>query len=329
MTYFRLFARFNSPQSILLAALLLVALGILVGCGEDSPAEQKQGAETDSEQAQQKTENNLGTVTVAKDQSEIQKKAIENNQQYLKAIEELEQQAKETTDQDKLFAIYGAMAALHEKNLNYKPAVDLLLKVAALHEEEKRFSLASKSYNKIAYLYMMEKGSKEAAIYYDKSIKSLLKTTNEADLAYAYHNLGQAYIQGEDYENASGALQEALAIHLRLGNEDSAVQALNSLGITHRSVGDFENALFFYAEALNINIKNDNEGRIAEDYLNIGAVYHLMGDGKNGCRSLAEGMRLINKPDLDYKGNKVFLRKQYTDLLSEVECEGNIGSFAM
>ncbi|CAF1292573.1 unnamed protein product [Rotaria magnacalcarata] len=114
------------------------------------------------------------------------------------------------------------------------------------------------------------------------SIREIILTENDPDLAATYNNMGLAYEKMKDYSNALLFHQKALSIWEKLLPEHSIdlTASYNNIGSVYDGMKEYPKALQFYEKTLSIAEKNlpGNHPDLAVTYNNIGHALDKMRD---------------------------------------------------
>lgn len=154
-----------------------------------------------------------------------------------------------------------------------------------------------------------DKGNYEFAISYYKSAlylrEKLLFDEQSLLTAFCYNNLGNAYCNINDYENALSNLLKALSINedlLKTKPDDYDVESNISgnymnIGNIYFAKSDYNNALNYYNKALLLQLKiSENDSLdVSNLYLNISNVYAGMGDYDLGLSYLTKSLDIRKK----------------------------------
>jgi protein O-mannosyl-transferase len=98
-----------------------------------------------------------------------------------------------------------------------------------------------------------------------------------------YHNLGKAYLEAGNFQEAKKAFQKAIEI------APQNASLYNILGTAYNASGDRQNAAFFYQKAISINPD------YADAYYNLGNTYLATGDTDNAVMSFKKAIRSAPK----------------------------------
>ncbi|CAF1202500.1 unnamed protein product, partial [Rotaria sordida] len=110
----------------------------------------------------------------------------------------------------------------------------------------------------------------------------LEQASNDSDKAHIYHQLGWVKRNQGQYKEAASFYEMSLKIERKTLPEDhpSLANTYNNIAIVYNDMGDYSKALEFYGKAHKILEKAlpPNHPDLATSYNNIGGVYNNMGD---------------------------------------------------
>jgi CHAT domain-containing protein/Tfp pilus assembly protein PilF len=126
----------------------------------------------------------------------------------------------------------------------------------------------------------------------------------------ALNNLGFAYFNLGEPQQAEESYRQALAIRRAIGDRAGEAQALNNLAVLYRSLGEIDEALKAYGEAREILATLDDRRQEATTLNNLGVAYMALGE--------AERSRL-------YLTRALALRRTLEDRRGEIVTLNNLG----
>lgn len=107
-----------------------------------------------------------------------------------------------------------------------------------------------------------------------RSLDGVRASGDTAAIATAHHDLGVAFITGNQYDSAAAHLIIARDLRTAIGDRAGLGRSVNSLGAAHYQSGAYEPALYAFLQALALRREVDDRRGIALVLTNIGKVYH-------------------------------------------------------
>jgi tetratricopeptide (TPR) repeat protein len=126
-------------------------------------------------------------------------------------------------------------------------------------------------------------------------------------VAQSYRNIGAAYYQMENYQQAKEFHEKAYSIRKdTLGMENLITSdSLENLGVVYRATGDYSQAMSYLQKALEIRVSNynraDNQVRdsiemdIATSYYDIGTIYSDLHNYSKALENLEKALSIRSK----------------------------------
>ena len=194
-------------------------------------------------------------------------------------IKELKAHAQ-ATGSKKWFMSYYHLMGVDNFNTKAKDSAKVyFLKAIQLAKEIDSLRAEYKMNTNLGALYLVEYKMPDSAVYfYEKAIKQSLVDKNypekENDLFALYNNLGNAYRDQQQYEEANRYYQKAEKIDLKLFNSLSKRILFNNMEVNYYYMEDFKNAynyLYKYDsinEIINLKEQNTSIKDIEEKYQN-------------------------------------------------------------
>lgn len=145
--------------------------------------------------------------------------------------------------------------------------------------------------NELANFY--EESAPQKSIEYGKEAFELATVaSNQPVIAMVLNQLGVAFINAGDYDNALNSLLKSLAVREQIGDNKAVAETFINLGITYWRLSDYEKALDYCFKALRLyEAVNYSEG-IAKAWHNLGIIYDIMKDHDKGLEFLLKALRL-------------------------------------
>ncbi|CAF4038337.1 unnamed protein product, partial [Rotaria sp. Silwood1] len=127
----------------------------------------------------------------------------------------------------------------------------------------------------------------------------LEQASNDSDKAYLYHQLGWLKNDQGQYKEAASYYETSLKIYRKTLPEDHPLLAntYNNIGLAYNYLGDYSKALEFYEKTIKIKEKvlSPNDPNLALSYSNIGAVYNAMGDYSKALEFYEKDLEITKK----------------------------------
>ena len=127
----------------------------------------------------------------------------------------------------------------------------------------------------------------------DKSLELALqakelaeKTGFQKGAAYAYKNIGLAYLIQAKYIEALQNYEQSLKIFEDIKFDEGIANLLGNIGVIYYYQGDMVKALDYYLKSLKIAEQTGNKLRIMPMLNNVGAIYNLKKDTDNKAKAL-------------------------------------------
>ncbi|CAH3190141.1 unnamed protein product, partial [Porites evermanni] len=133
---------------------------------------------------------------------------------------------------------------------------------------------------------------------------------NTAEKADAYHNLGTAYFNLQDFHQAIEYLKQFLSIAEEVGNRAGAGCAYRNLGRAYEILGDSQKAIEYHNQHLIITTELGDKAQEGCTYGDLGAAYY----------SLQEFQRAI-----EYHNQHLIIAKEVGDRAGQGKAYANLG----
>lgn len=174
--------------------------------------------------------------------------------------------------------------------------------LAMLGEAEK---MAKDASNPIYGTVMVDTGNVHSALgnlekareYYNRGVEALQDSGNLWDLARAYNNLGDSYLQTEDWERALEFFEKCSEVATKAGFNNFLGWSLFNSAEALSGKGDYQAALTYLDRSLPIlqSIKDTNG--LAGVYRDYGIVYLKMGDYAKAETNLLRALEYAEEAD--------------------------------
>jgi len=175
------------------------------------------------------------------------------------------------------------------------------------------------SYTRIADVYSNMKNSKNANLYYTKSIAILRKTSDTISLAMALLNAGDEYSRQLKFQLALSHLNEAGSIFKKENYRIGTAYTLGNIGVVYAKQGKDEAAIRNIKEAIVILEEMEDFYGISDYYSAMADIYQNKNDTKTALFYSQKSFEIAQKIGLKEQASKSSL------LLSELhQKKGNI-----
>ena len=178
----------------------------------------------------------------------------------------------------KVFAYY--LLTTHPEYIKNGDSIENLLALFGIYcdnlQDEISFHLLSETYKSV--------GNDQKAL--EIQLKAYEQSPNHPNIAASYNNLGLAYADKGEYEQAINYLKQALKIYEKAyeqsPNHPNIAMSYNNLGNAYADKGEYEQAINYHQQALQIKLKayeqSPNHPDIAASYNNLGLAYSNKGE---------------------------------------------------
>ncbi len=189
--------------------------------------------------------------------------------------------------------------------LDFPKALEAYLEAVRLAPDDSTYS------NEAGYAYYTLAQYDKAIEYYEKALKSDLKTFGEEhpDVAIDWNNLGAAWHAKGEYDKAIEYYEKALESDLNtFGKEHPNVAtSWNSLGGGWKAKGDYDKAIEYYEKALKSNLKTFGEEHpnVATRWNNLGSAWDAKGEYDKAIEYYEKALKCFKKAGLHHHAKTV------------------------
>jgi len=196
---------------------------------------------------------------------------------------------------------YSQIANLYNK-LGETDSADYFLQKARIKavKADQNKSWASYYQNKML-INKQRKKYKEAIEDGKKSLKYNLLIGKKPNIAGAYINLGNSYMQLKNFEAAADYHYQALKIFEEIDNEFGKAFCYNNLGIIYKELKQNKESLKYAELSLKLKQKLKDEQGIAGTYLLMSENYQMMKNYKSALEYVGKSIALNKKLKLRYE----------------------------
>ncbi|MEH1877830.1 tetratricopeptide repeat protein [Nostoc sp.] len=134
-----------------------------------------------------------------------------------------------------------------------------------------------------------------AIAHHQQSLKIAQNIGDFENEAGSLVNIGLAYIDLKDYEQAFEYTREGVILAAKIGHNEFKAHALNNLGIIYFEKGVYEQAIKYYEASRAIKkvfyVYQDDSGSL----INLGDAYRSLGENKKAIKYLKQGIKIAQQ----------------------------------
>ncbi len=218
-----------------------------------------------------------------------------------------------------LLATYADLGRLHEKKGNYAEAISHYKKainVNIINNQNDRSKEVMLN-NRIAYIYYKQGSIHSALNHYETAYDIQLSRAPEKkkDIILTLHNIVNAYILLNDYDNITANLKKILILQKDLYGENhpEVASTYGYLGKVSIQYGSKENAISYFEEAILIRSRNENpeeDTLYADDCYFLGSLLLKQGNPQRANIYFSKAV----KSKQIHKESRVSLANLYTNI---------------
>ena len=142
----------------------------------------------------------------------------------------------------------------------------------------------------------------EALKLYQYCLDTSIENNFNSLTPHLYHNLGELYLDIQDYDDAQEYLDNAYKLFNELGDEYNAAHALSNISSIKSILGDDDKAIQGYLDVIRVFSVNENWEDIAVAYNAITEIYLKNQDFKKAEEYLTIALNTINNTSGTYSG---------------------------
>ncbi|MBA2610507.1 MAG: tetratricopeptide repeat protein [Bacteroidetes bacterium] len=246
--------------------------------------------------------------------------AAANNLEQGEAIDSLARLIKNVKqDTIKLRLLYLMSNECAEEDILKYAKPGLELADAILNSSEKLSANAKKNVLKhkalcicnIGFAFQENDDYENALAYYIKSLKIQEEIGDKHDIALSLNNLGAAWQSQGNLKKALDYYKKSVAIQEEIGDKEGKANSLGNLGLIYQDLGDPSRSLECYFESLKLEEEIGEKTGMAITLNCIGGIYNNLGD--------------ILKA-IDYFSRSIKIHEELGDKNGLAQSFGNIGS---
>ncbi len=190
------------------------------------------------------------------------------------ALDSFKKAAMYATSTQYLAAAYNWLGSTYDEKDNSDNALFYYDKSLRLAIELGDKKIEADDLNNLAWIFQKKGELDKALNYYEKS----LSLSSEKDKANVYNNIAMVYYDKKEYAKSVNYLKKSLAIDTRYGNYDGSGQDMLNLGNAYRQMKDFNNAYYYLQEGLKMVKKVGDKYWEATGYGYLGWYFQDKGD---------------------------------------------------
>jgi len=146
--------------------------------------------------------------------------------------------------------------------------------------------------NSIGIICNGQGDSKEALIYYQRSLKLRQELGNLMDISGSLNNIGIVYFDLKDDNKALQYYLRSLKIKEKIGDELNTATCINNIGEVYARQRKYEKAIEYFTRSLDLNNKYSRNSELAMVLNNLGALFIKKGQIEKGKELLTQGLKL-------------------------------------
>ena len=197
-----------------------------------------------------KKRQNLDDIEIARG---MLKKAIELDENLIKAKRLLGSTYQGTGDYDKAMNIYSSVLKQAEKLSDSDEIASILNNMGIVH---------------------FYRGETDAALgYWERSISIYEELGDRQGMGSVLGNMGNAYYRKGDYDMSLDYMKKALAIDEEIDDKKGIAHYIGNIAVIHYAKGDLDKALDYLERSIGIKEEMGNKSALVRSLSNLGAVY--------------------------------------------------------
>ena len=193
---------------------------------------------------------NLDDIEIARG---MLKKAIELDENLIKAKRLLGSTYQGTGDYDKAMNIYSSVLKQAEELSDSDEIASILNNMGIVH---------------------FYRGETDAALgYWERSISIYEELGDRQGMGSVLGNMGNAYYRKGDYDMSLDYMKKALAIDEEIDDKKGIAHYIGNIAVIHYAKGDLDKALDYLERSIGIKEEMGNKSALVRSLSNLGAVY--------------------------------------------------------
>lgn len=153
----------------------------------------------------------------------------------------------------------------------------------------------ARSYNNMGNAYAQKVDREEALKNYLIALKIYKETGNKEWISRVCCNIGLTYMEMSNYPQGLKYYKEALKVASELDSPERIASALSGVASAHREQGNYAKALEEYQSSLKINETIGNKQETSRILIEIGAIFLLQGNHPEALQKFYAGLRIAEE----------------------------------
>ncbi len=175
--------------------------------------------------------------------------------------------------------VYGQLQSKTPDNQTQKVIDEYIDKIKEYKVSRNHLELA-KYYNKLGFLYWELNSTKEAVLFFSKSIQVNEEMGNQNAIKNLLSNLGMIYFDATEWDNALMYFNKSLKINEKLAKNEDICADLVNIAMTYQGMGDYEKSNEKLHKALSIAQEVNSMPLIKNCFSMLAENYDALGNSK-------------------------------------------------
>ncbi|MDM8517740.1 adenylate/guanylate cyclase domain-containing protein [Desulfobacterales bacterium HSG16] len=141
----------------------------------------------------------------------------------------------------------------------------------------------------------------QAMDYYLNALKIRETLSDRKEIANSLHNVGVLYDYLLNYEKALEYYHQALTIREEIGDKKGIASSYNNIGIIHHFSEEYQKALDYYHRALNLRKQIEDKKGVGSSMNNSGAAYRALGNHKEALSYFLKAINIFKELNDTYE----------------------------
>src|SRR5690606_5145118 len=225
---------------------------------------------------------------------------------YFRQAKELFEENSPSKHTKELARVYGSIGIVFSEQSNYSKALEYHLKALKIYGNENDKQTLSRIYNNIGIVYKAQKENAEALAYFTKT-QELQDSLNDPAIGITSTNIGNVYLEQENYPKAFEYYQKAENEFQKYPNPRGLGELYNNLGLYYQQTGKELQAVASWDKAIASFKSIGDKFGVSDTYFFLGRFYFSNQDYKNAieytemANSLAKELSLLEMLALSEK----------------------------
>jgi tetratricopeptide (TPR) repeat protein len=162
---------------------------------------------------------------------------------------------------------------------HYEQAFDLYRNALSVAQQIGNIEEAAWSLDRIATIYCYDlRDVQQGVAYYEQALQIAEQSGNKALVSMYWSELGAAYAQAQQYDQAIECYEQALNLARGAGDKEQEAGSLADLGSVYKAQGKLEEAIAFYQQAFDLFAQIDNKEAASLTADDLAETYAALGD---------------------------------------------------